>query len=146
MAIKVSDPKIRVSMINDKVRMYLLPPLFNAAVRAGASIMNVYKNLDDYDISLKEDKTPITVADRVAHKTIREYLGTTRIPVLSEEGREMRYEERRNWELYWLVDPLDGTVEFIKGNNEFTVNIALMENNAIKATTTVHQGRVNNSH
>lgn len=116
-------------MINDKVRMYLLPPLFNAAVRAGASIMNVYKNLDDYDISLKEDKTPITVADRVAHKTIREYLGTTRIPVLSEEGREMRYEERRNWELYWLVDPLDGTVEFIKGNNEFTVNIALMENN-----------------
>ena len=91
--------------------------------------MRVYKNLDDYDISLKDDKTPITLADRVAHKTIREYLGPTRIPILSEEGREMRYEERRNWELYWLVDPLDGTVEFIKGNNEFTVNIALMENN-----------------
>ena len=103
--------------------------LFNAAVRAGASIMRVYKNLDDYDISLKDDKTPITLADRVAHKTIREYLGPTRIPILSEEGRKMRYEERRNWELYWLVDPLDGTVEFIKGNNEFTVNIALMENN-----------------
>ena len=116
-------------MINDKVRMYLLPPLFNAAVRAGASIMNIYKNLDDYDISLKDDKTPITLADRLAHKTIREYLGRTRIPILSEEGREMRYDERRNWELYWLVDPLDGTVEFIKGNNEFTVNIALMENN-----------------
>ncbi len=109
MAIKVaSDPKIRVSMINDKVRMYLLPPLFNAAVRAGASIMNVYKNLDDYDISLKEDKTPITVADRVAHKTIREYLGTTRIPVLSEEGREMRYEERATgsftgWSIRWTA-------------------------------------------
>jgi len=129
MAIKITDPKIRVTMINDKVRMYLLPPLFNAAVRAGASIMRVYKNLDDYDISLKDDKTPITLADRVAHKTIREYLGPTRIPILSEEGRKMRYEERRNWELYWLVDPLDGTVEFIKGNNEFTVNIALMENN-----------------
>ena len=91
--------------------------------------MNVYKNLDDYDISLKDDKTPITLADRLAHKTIREYLGPTRIPILSEEGREMLYDERRNWELYWLVDPLDGTVEFIKGNNEFTVNIALMENN-----------------
>ena len=103
--------------------------LFNAAVRAGASIMRVYKNLDDYDISLKDDKTPITLADRVAHKTIREYLGPTRIPILSEEGRELRYEERRNWELFWLVDPLDGTVEFLKGNNEFTVNIALMENN-----------------
>ena len=109
MAIKITDPKIRVTMINDKVRMYLLPPLFNAAVRAGASIMRVYKNLDDYDISLKDDKTPITLADRVAHKTIREYLGPTRIPILSEEGREMRYEERRNWELYWLVDPLDSS-------------------------------------
>ena len=118
-----------LTMINDKVRMYLLPPLFNAAVRAGAAIMQVYKNRDDYDISLKDDKTPITLADRVAHRTIREYLGPTRIPILSEEGREMRYDERRNWELYWLVDPLDGTVEFIKGNNEFTVNIALMENN-----------------
>ncbi len=117
------------TMTNDKMAMYLLPPLFNAAVRAGASIMQVYKNRDDYDISLKSDRTPITIADRLAHKTIREYLGPTRIPVLSEEGREMRYDERRNWELYWLVDPLDGTVEFIKGNNEFTVNIALMENN-----------------
>ena len=129
MAIEITELKKRATMINDKVRMYLLPPLFNAAVRAGASIMNVYKNLDDYDISLKDDKTPITLADRLAHKTIREYLGRTRIPILSEEGREMRYDERRNWELYWLVDPLDGTVEFIKGNNEFTVNIALMSDN-----------------
>lgn len=125
---EVRNPKPRVTMINDKVRQYLLPPLFNAAVRAGASIMQVYKNFDDYDISLKADCTPITLADRLAHRTIREYLGPTRIPILSEEGREMRYDERRNWELYWLVDPLDGTVEFIKGNNEFTVNIALMEN------------------
>ena len=116
-------------MINDQQRIYLLPQLYNAAVRAGAAIMSVYKHRDDYDISLKSDHTPITVADRLAHRTIREYLGPTRIPILSEEGREMRYEERCNWELYWLVDPLDGTVEFIKGNNEFTVNIALMENN-----------------
>lgn len=125
----MKDPQKTDTMINDQVRMYLLPSIFNAAVRAGAAIMNVYKNLDDYYISIKSDKTPITVADRVAHRTIKEYLGTTRIPILSEEGREMRYEERCNWELFWLVDPLDGTVEFIKGNNEFTVNIALMENN-----------------
>lgn len=129
MAIDTTGIQKGLTMINDKVRMYLLPPLFNAAVRAGAAIMQVYKNRDDYDISLKNDHTPITLADRVAHRTIREYLGPTRIPILSEEGREMRYDERRNWELYWLVDPLDGTVEFIKGNNEFTVNIALMENN-----------------
>lgn len=122
-------PKNEETMINDKVRMYLLPPLFNAAVRAGAAIMEVYKDRSSYEVSLKSDRTPITLADRLAHKTIREYLGPTRIPILSEEGRELRYEERRNWELFWLVDPLDGTVEFLKGNNEFTVNIALMENN-----------------
>lgn len=116
-------------MINDEVRTYLLPPLFNAAVRAGAAIMKVYRHIEEYDITLKEDQTPITEADREAHRVIRDYLGRTRIPILSEEGRTMRYEERCNWELYWLVDPLDGTVEFIKGNNEFTVNIALMENN-----------------
>lgn len=116
-------------MIDDRIREYLLPEQFNAAVRAGAAIMKIYKNNDDYDISLKSDHTPITIADRMAHDTIKEALGSTRIPILSEEGRSMLYDERKNWELFWLVDPLDGTVEFIKGNNEFTVNIALMENN-----------------
>ncbi|MBQ3248717.1 MAG: 3'(2'),5'-bisphosphate nucleotidase CysQ [Alistipes sp.] len=116
-------------MIDDRIREYLLPEQFNAAVRAGAAIMKIYKNSDDYDISLKSDHTPITIADRMAHDTIKEALGSTRIPILSEEGRSMLYNERKNWELFWLVDPLDGTVEFIKGNNEFTVNIALMENN-----------------
>ncbi len=127
MAIEITELKKRATMINDKVRMYLLPPLFNAAVRAGASIMNIYKKFRRLRYKPQRRQTPITLADRLAHKTIREYLGRTRIPILSEEGREMRYDERRNWELYWLVDPLDGPVEFIKGNNEFTVNIALME-------------------
>ncbi len=90
--------------------------------------MEVYKSRESYDISVKSDSTPITLADRLAHEKIKESLGQTRIPILSEEGREMLYDERRNWELFWLVDPLDGTVEFIKGNNEFTVNIALMLN------------------
>ena len=116
-------------MIDQNIREYLLPEQFNAAVRAGAAIMRIYKNSDDYDVELKSDHTPITIADRMAHNTIKESLGRTRIPILSEEGRQMLYDERRNWELFWLVDPLDGTVEFIKGNNEFTVNIALMENN-----------------
>lgn len=113
-------------MLSDDIRAYLLPRAFNAAVRAGWEIMEVYKNSDDYDIAVKNDKTPITIADRLAHEKIKETLGQTRIPILSEEGRQMLYDERRNWELFWLVDPLDGTVEFIKGNNEFTVNIALM--------------------
>ena len=84
-------------MLDNELKSYLLPNLFNAAVRAGAAIMQVYKNKEDYDISIKSDKTPITVADRRAHETIKTYLGPTRIPILSEEGREMRYEERCNW-------------------------------------------------
>ena len=115
-------------MLSDDIRAYLLPQAFNAAVRAGWEIMEVYKSRESYDISVKSDSTPITLADRLAHEKIKESLGQTRIPILSEEGREMLYDERRNWELFWLVDPLDGTVEFIKGNNEFTVNIALMLN------------------
>ena len=116
-------------MIDDNIREFLLAEQLNAAVRAGAEIMKIYNGNDDYHISLKSDHTPITIADRLAHDSIKRSLGATRIPILSEEGRSMLYEERCNWELFWLVDPLDGTVEFIKGNNEFTVNIALMENN-----------------
>lgn len=116
-------------MIEDNIRKYLLAEQFNAAVRAGAEIMKIYNSSEDYDVTLKSDQTPITIADRLAHNSIKRSLGTTRIPILSEEGRSMLYEERSNWELFWLVDPLDGTVEFIKRNNEFTVNIALMENN-----------------
>ena len=96
-----------------QIREHLLPQCFNAAVKAGDAIMKIYKNRDDYDIWLKSDHTPITIADRVAHNTIKESLGPTRVPVLSEEGREMLFDERRNWELFLLVDPLDGTVEFI---------------------------------
>ena len=121
-------------MISDDEKRFLIPHLFNAAVKAGAAIMKVYKNSDDYHIDIKSDKSPITIADRLAHKAIKDALGATRIPILSEEGREMLYDERRNWDLFWLVDPLDGTVEFIKGNNEFTVNIALMENNICVAS------------
>ena len=116
-------------MLTNEVREYLLAEVFNAAVKAGAAIMEIYARRDEYGVSYKSNHTPITEADCAAHKVIRESLGPTRIPILSEEGREMGYEERRNWEMFWLVDPLDGTLEFIKGNNEFTVNIALMENN-----------------
>ena len=123
------DSKTSHTMIDENIRQYLLAEQLNAAVRAGAEIMKIYTSSDDYDITLKSDHTPITIADRLAHDSIKRSLGATRIPILSEEGRSMLYEERCNWELFWLVDPLDGTVEFIKGNNEFTVNIALMENN-----------------
>ena len=118
------------TMLSEQIKRFLLPHTFNAAVRAGAAVMRIYEHRDDYDLSKYDGNfRSITAADRAAHEAIKRTLGQTRIPILSEDGREMHYEERCNWELFWLVDPLDGTVEFIKGNNEFTVNIALMENN-----------------
>ena len=89
----------------------------------------IYNDGVDIEVNLKSDRTPITLADCESHTLIKSYLGPTHIPLLSEEGRDLLYEERRNWDLFWMVDPLDGTKEFIKGNGEFTVNIALMYNN-----------------
>ena len=115
--------------LNAAQREYLVPKAYNAALRAGAAILEVYRRKEDYGVDLKRDLTPVTEADRKAHAVIKEYLGHTHVPMLSEEGREMRFDERRDWDMFWLVDPLDGTKEFIKGNNEFTVNIALVVNN-----------------
>ena len=119
------------TMLSEQIKRFLLPHTFNAAVRAGAAVMRIYEHRDDYDLSKYDGNfRSITAADREA---IKRTLGQTRIPILSEDGREMHYEERCNWELFWLVDPLDGTREFIAGNNEFTINIALMENNVCAA-------------
>ncbi len=99
------------------------------AIKAGNEILDVYYN-SYFDIEFKSDNSPITIADKRAHKAIVEHLIPTKIPILSEEGKTISFEERKNWELFWLVDPLDGTKEFIKRNNEFTVNIALIEGNS----------------
>lgn len=103
-------------------------PAINAVLAAGEKILDVYKS-DNFDVDFKSDDSPLTRADRMAHNSIVEYLSNSGLPVLSEEGRDIPYEERRNWKQFWLVDPLDGTKEFIKRNGEFTVNIALVENN-----------------
>lgn len=108
---------------------YLLPQAYNAAIMAGAAILDIYKNSSDYKVELKNDNTPITEADCTAHSVIRDHLSKSHVPMMSEEGREMLYEERRGWDLFWLVDPLDGTKEFLKNNGEFTVNIALLTDN-----------------
>lgn len=122
------------TMLSEQIKRFLLPHTFNAAVRAGAAVMRIYEHRDDYDLSKYDGNfRSITATDRAAHEAIKRTLGQTRIPILSEDGREMHYEERCNWELFWLVDPLDGTREFIAGNNEFTINIALMENNVCAA-------------
>jgi len=98
------------------------------ARQAGVKILEVYNT--EYDIQKKSDQTPVTTADIIAHELICEQLQnlTPDIPVLSEESTKIPYAIRKTWQRYWLVDPLDGTREFIKHNDEFTVNIALIEN------------------
>lgn len=99
-----------------------------AALLAGKEILEIY-NREDFNVQLKEDKSPLTYADRKAHNTIMQFLEDSNIPVLSEEGKHTLYEVRKKWENFWLIDPLDGTKEFIKRNGEFTINIALVHNN-----------------
>ena len=96
-----------------------------AALKAGEAILEVYYS-EYFGQREKADKSPITEADLRAHLCIQEALEKTPYPILSEEGRDIPYEERQKWDPFWMVDPLDGTKEFIKRNGEFTVNIALI--------------------
>lgn len=98
-----------------------------ASLDAGEAIMDIYSTAD-FGVEMKSDNSPLTIADRASHKIIMRFLEESVIPVLSEEGDEViAFEERKNWKQCWIVDPLDGTKEFIKRNGEFTVNIALVE-------------------
>ncbi|SFV57233.1 3'(2'),5'-bisphosphate nucleotidase [hydrothermal vent metagenome] len=96
------------------------------AKEAGDVIMEIYKR--DFTIEYKEDASPLTEADLASNQVIMDALEKYNLPILSEEGREISYEERKEWEYYWCIDPIDGTKEFIKKNGEFTVNIALIHN------------------
>jgi 3'(2'), 5'-bisphosphate nucleotidase len=120
-----------VKELNMTDRSKLLDDVVAIAREAGERILEVY-NRDDFDVEKKGDNSPLTAADLAAHRTIVAGLEklTPDIPVHSEESQGITWEMRRDWQRYWLVDPLDGTKEFIKRNGEFTVNIALMENGA----------------
>jgi len=106
----------------------LLNIAIKASLEAGKEIMKIYTDPSrDFGVEKKADNSPLTLADKAAHKCIAACLSDTHIPVLSEEGRHNPYEDRKQWKRLWIVDPLDGTKEFIKKNGEFTVNIALVE-------------------
>ena len=105
----------------------LLNTAIIAALEASKAILEIYHS-GAFDIEIKGDNSPLTKADTASHNVIMSYLETTGIPVLSEEGRDIPYQERKDWKQLWIVDPIDGTKEFIKRNGEFTVNIALIEN------------------
>ena len=96
------------------------------AKEAGNAIMQVYKQ--DFEVEYKKDSSPLTLADKKANDIIEDGLNKLPVsfPILSEEGKEIPYRDRKHWEYFWLVDPLDGTKEFVKKNGEFTVNIALI--------------------
>ncbi len=102
-----------------------------AAIKAGKAILEVYKT--DFQVAYKKDHSPLTLADRTANAIIEKALLPTKIPCLSEEGKAIPYSERKKWNRLWIVDPLDGTKEFVKRNDEFTVNIALVENQRVIA-------------
>ena len=92
------------------------------AKEAGKVIMQVYKQ--DFEVEYKQDSSPLTLADKKANDIIEDGLNklSVSLPILSEEGKGIPYEVRKHWEYFWLVDPLDGTKEFVKKNGEFTVN------------------------
>jgi len=106
----------------------LIQPVVEIAAKAGDAILEIY-NSDDFGVETKDDNSPLTAADKASHNTIVAALTalTPDIPILSEESAEIAWAERSQWPEYWLIDPLDGTKEFIKRNGEFTVNIALIQ-------------------
>ncbi|WP_299114860.1 3'(2'),5'-bisphosphate nucleotidase CysQ [uncultured Winogradskyella sp.] len=97
-----------------------------ASLKAGEAIMDVYET--PFSVELKDDKSPLTKADRKANEIINSFLKETPIPIISEENKQIDFSRRKNWNTCWIVDPVDGTKEFIKRNGEFTVNIALVKN------------------
>jgi len=118
-----------------------------ASLEAGKVIMEVYDTA--FDIEIKDDKSPLTEADKKANDVINSYLVNTEIPIISEENKQTDYVTRKNWTTCWVVDPVDGTKEFIKRNSEFTVNIALVTNGKpelgviyVPATKTIYVANV----
>ena len=107
-------------------RHALMLAAIRAAIDAGRAIMKVYET--DFSVSHKKDSSPLTLADMESHKIIYTALEKTGLPILSEEGKGISRAVRKEWKEFWLVDPLDGTKEFVKRNGEFTVNIARIVN------------------
>ncbi len=105
--------------------MDLLETAIEATVEAGKAILDIYES-GDFGVEMKADNSPLTLADKAAHEIIAQRLQPTEIPVLSEEGKLEPYAIRKEWKELWIVDPLDGTKEFVKKTGEFTVNIALV--------------------
>lgn len=133
--------------------MINIEDIINLSHEAGKLVLDIYHS-NNHEKKLKPDKTPLTKADLASHNLIIKKLInlTPNIPILSEESKKISWRVRKHWEIYWLIDPLDGTKEFIKKNDEFTVNIALIKNNTpilgvvhAPAIETTWVGEINNA-
>lgn len=109
-------------MLKDNLKIAI-----EASLKAGEAIMEVY-GTEDFKIEIKGDNSPLTIADKTANDIINTFLIPTKVPIISEENKQTSYSVRKSWHDCWIVDPVDGTKEFIKRNGEFTVNIALVRN------------------
>ncbi|MFN5324502.1 MAG: 3'(2'),5'-bisphosphate nucleotidase CysQ [Bacteroidota bacterium] len=134
------------SVVEELNKTLLLKTAIRVSLNAGKAIMEVYES-GDFDAVLKNDLSPLSRADKVSHEIITSMLALTNIPILSEEDSEIEYHLRKEWSRFWLVDPLDGTKEFLNRNGDFTVNIALMEQGRpvmgvifVPATSTLYFG------
>jgi 3'(2'), 5'-bisphosphate nucleotidase len=128
-----------------------LKTAIEASLKAGEVIMQVYDTA--FDVEIKDDKSPLTEADKKANDVINSFLKPTPIPIISEENKQIDYSIRKQWSTCWIVDPVDGTKEFIKRNGEFTVNIALVNHGKpelgviyVPATKTLYFADVLNQH
>lgn len=128
--------------MNDNLKIAI-----KASLKAGEAIMEIYDSV--FEVEYKDDKSPLTAADKKSNEIINDYLKATNIPIISEENRQIAYAERKEWQSYWIVDPVDGTKEFIKRNGEFTVNIAFVESGVpvfgviyVPASKTLYYGEV----
>lgn len=104
----------------------ILEKAIHASIAGGQEILRIYET--EFSVEYKNDRSPLTEADKASNNKIIEILSPLGIPFLSEEDEPIAYDERKKWERVWIIDPLDGTKEFVKRNGEFTVNIALVEN------------------
>ena len=111
--------------MNDYIKIAI-----EASLKAGKAIIHVYDTV--FDVEYKDDKSPLTEADKQANDIINSYLIPTQTPIISEENKQTDFSTRKMWQQCWIVDPVDGTKEFVKRNGEFTVNIALVENGTPK--------------
>jgi len=110
----------------EKISSKLVNTALVAVVEASEKIMDIYQR--DFERTKKIDGSPVTEADFASSEILREHLQTTDIPITGEERKKASFEERKKWDYCWCIDPLDGTKEFIKGNGEFVINIALIKN------------------